>query len=75
MFDERRFKAQMILAGVTVKELSDMLDIDESTFYRKLKMGGAFTRKEINDMISILHISNPMDIFFTDRLAETQVTA
>ena len=72
MFDERRFRAQLILAGVSMKELADKLGINESTIYRKIKQDGAFTREEINTMIEFLNISDPKDIFFTDKLAATQ---
>lgn len=69
MFDERKFRAQLVLAGITLKELASQLDINEATLYRKIKQDGAFTREEINKMIFILNISDPKDIFFTDKLA------
>ena len=69
MFDERRLRAQLALKGMTVKELAEKLDMNESTFYRKVKDDGAFSRKEINAMIDILEIDNPMLIFFTNELA------
>lgn len=69
MFDEKRFRAQMILANVTMKELAKILEIDESTLYRKIKAGGTFSRKEINAMIPVLKIKEPMEIFFTEELA------
>lgn len=69
MFDIKRFKAQMVLCGVTVKELSSKLGIDESTFYRKLKADGDFNRDEINRLITILKIERPEDIFFAEELA------
>ena len=73
MFDERRFRAQLVLAGLSIRELASKLGIDESTLYRKIKRDGDFTRDEINEMIDILHISDPKGIFFTDKLAKTQV--
>ena len=69
MFDERKFRAQLILAGVSMKELASRLNINESTLYRKIKQDGAFTRDESNEMIVILNISDPKEIFFTDNLA------
>ena len=74
MFDERRFRAQLVLENISMKELASRLDMNESTLYRKVKADGAFTREEINKMIDILHIKEPIDIFFTDKLAETQVS-
>ncbi len=69
MFDRKRFKAQLILAGVSMKELAEALGIDESTLYRKVSADGSFTREEINKMIDVLKIESPMDIFFTQELA------
>ena len=69
MFDRKRFKAQLILAGVSMKELAEALGIDESTLYRKVNADGSFTREEINKMIDVLKIESPMDIFFTHELA------
>lgn len=73
MFDERKFRAQLILVGVSMKGLAARLNINEATLYRKIKNDGSFTREEINIMIDFLHIENPKEIFFTDELAETQV--
>lgn len=69
MFNKNRFKAQLALAGMTMRELAEKLDIDESTLYRKVNSGGSFTREEINKMIEILEIKEPMPIFFASELA------
>lgn len=72
MFDKRKFLAQMTLRGVTKKALADKLGINEITLYRKINNDGYFTRKEINDIIKYLHIENPAEIFFADKLEGTQ---
>lgn len=72
MFDVRRFKAQMVLMGVTGKMLAEKLNINESTLYRKLNAGGDFTREEINIMIDYLKFDNPLEVFFAHELAYTQ---
>lgn len=69
MFDERRFRAQLVLADVTMKELAAKLNINESTLYRKVKQDGSFTRDEINQLITILNIEDPKQIFFAEELA------
>lgn len=69
MFDKNRFKAQLVLVGVTMRELAEKLEIDESTLYRKVNSDGSFTREEINKMIPILKIDSPMEIFFAEKLA------
>lgn len=72
MFNERKFRAQMVLQGVSMKILASELDINEATLYRKIKDNGAFTRNEINKMIVFLQITDPKDIFFAEELADTQ---
>lgn len=72
MFNKRLFMAQTILAGVKMEDLARELGVAPSTLYRKINNDGSFTRKEINQMISILGIENPSDVFFADELAETQ---
>ena len=69
MFDEKRFKAQLALCGMSQKQLAEAININESTFYRKIQRGGDFTRAEINRIINILNIEHPEDIFFTEKLA------
>ncbi len=64
MFKENEFRAQIVRAGKTNKEVANHLGIDESTLYRKIKAGGSFTREEINKMIIFLEIKNPEEIFF-----------
>ena len=74
MFNERLFRAQIVLKGYNVKELCKELDMDESTFYRKIKANGSFTREEMNRMIEILEFPDPIAVFFAPELAETQVS-
>lgn len=69
MFDQNKLKAQMVLKSISAKDLSKALNINEATFYRKLKDDGRFTREEINTMIQVLEIEDPADIFFADTLA------
>lgn len=64
MFDKRRFMAQMALVGMSLKELAQKLNIDESTLYRKISDDGRFSRKEMNEIIQILDIADPTPIFF-----------
>lgn len=69
MFDVRKFKAQLIVKGVTNKMLAERLNINESTLYRKINADGDFSREEINIMIEYLEIDNPSEIFFAKKLA------
>lgn len=72
VFDKLKFKAATVLAGKTYRQLAEKLGIDESTLYRKINAGGSFTRSEIGEMIQFLNIEDPMSIFFTEELADTQ---
>ncbi|MBF1153480.1 MAG: XRE family transcriptional regulator [[Eubacterium] sulci] len=69
MFDKRRFKAQIALKGKRLKDIAEVLEIKESTLYRKLKRDGDFTREEINTLIIYLEIERPEEIFFAKELA------
>jgi hypothetical protein len=69
MFDKRRFKAQIALKGKRLKDIAEVLEIKESTLYRKLKRDGDFTRAEINTLIIYLEIERPEEIFFAKELA------
>lgn len=69
MFDERKFKAQLVLKGMSMKQLAKALNINESTLYRKIQQNGAFTREEINRIIDLLGIEHPEEIFFAQKLA------
>jgi len=73
MFDERRFRAELVMRGLKLKDVATMLNIDEATLYRKLRNGGSFSREEIGVMIEKLKLKDPMQIFFAEELAETQV--
>lgn len=68
-FDEKRLQAQMVLCGISVEKLSELLGINKSTFYRKIKNNGDFSRVEILKMIDILKIDDPISIFFSDNVA------
>lgn len=69
MFDKNRFRAQLALNGMTLRDLASHLQMNESTLYRKINADGNFSREEINRMIVILKIEDPKSIFFADELA------
>lgn len=69
MFDRNRLRAQMVLKNVSTKKLCEDLQINESTFYRKLQNDGSFSRQEIALIIKLLDIEHPEEIFFASELA------
>ena len=74
MFNRKLFEAQLVLAGVSKEKLAEKLGIYPSTLTRKLQRDGDFTREEINIIVDFLKIDNPLDIFFAEKIAETQKT-
>ena len=69
MFDKRKLQAQMVLKGKNAECLAKILGMNTATFYRKMNNNGDFSREEIQKIIIVLDISDPMDIFFADEFA------
>lgn len=69
MFDKKKFKAQIILAGKTLQEVADLLGVNLATLYRKMNGESDFYRSEIQILCKELNISNPKEIFFADKIA------
>jgi transcriptional regulator with XRE-family HTH domain len=68
-------KARMEKRGVTVSDMASALEIDESTYYRKINSGGVnFSVKQVNEIAKVLNLSKKdcINIFFADKLAETR---
>ena len=69
MFNRRKLQAQMVLKGMKASEVAEKMGIDPSTFYRKMGNDGDFSRAEIQKIVEILEIEEPVDIFFASELA------
>lgn len=54
--------------GSSQRKIAKMLGITEKTFYTKMK-NGVFDSTEIQAMIEILAIDNPVEIFFAPPVA------
>lgn len=48
-------------------KVAEVIGITPKTFYEKMKKG-IFGSNEIEIMISLLHIENPTDIFFAEKV-------
>lgn len=75
MFNYKRFKAALVLNDKTLKDVSDALNINEATLYRKCHGKSEFTRKEIQEICNYLNLESPVGVFFDNELAETQDNA
>lgn len=63
MIDTNKLKGLIVANGMTQQEVAKKLDITPKTFYMKMARG-VFLSNEINDMIDILQIDDPVPIFF-----------
>lgn len=55
--------------GTSQRKVAEALGMTEKTFYSKMKKG-VFDSKEMDLMISLLAIENPMEIFFANHVAQ-----
>lgn len=62
-------KAQIALKGKKISEITRILKISKSAFYRKLNGKSDFTRQEICDLMNCLEIGTEkaIEIFFADK--------
>lgn len=68
-FCASRFKAQMVLKDYNARDVSSLLGISASAFYRKLNGKSDFTRGEMEQLIKILEIENPIEFFFNAKVS------
>ncbi|MDR2091166.1 MAG: helix-turn-helix transcriptional regulator [Clostridiales bacterium] len=75
MVKKNKLKGNIIERGLTVGQLAESINIDKSTFYRKLnKDVESFTIKEVSLIIKTLNLSldEIHEIFFAENVAQTQ---
>lgn len=63
MIDINKLKGAIVSNGLTQEEVAKNIGISSKTFYLKMKKG-VFGSDEIEKMIDLLHIDEPMPIFF-----------
>ena len=63
-----KLKGVIVEKSTTQEAVADMIGIDRSTFYRKMKNDGNFTLKEAKDIKEALKLTNAeaIDIFFAE---------
>jgi predicted DNA-binding protein (UPF0251 family) len=53
-----KLRGKIVENNTTQEAVADTMNIDRSTFYRKIKSGGeGFTIKEVRDMINIIPLT------------------
>lgn len=65
MLDRNALKGIIAAEGMSQRKVATELGITPETFYRKMK-AGVFGSDEIEKMIIMLHIQEPVAIFFAD---------
>lgn len=68
MFNKNKLRAKVIEKGFTMKQIAEVLRINEVTLYRKINGTSDFTRKEIQKLKEILKLDakTTEEIFFTE---------
>lgn len=67
MVDSQKLRGCIVANGLTQEEVAKSIGIAPKTFYAKMKKG-IFGSDEIEKMMDILEIDNPMAIFFAQRV-------
>ena len=67
MINTNELKACIVRKGMTQGEVANHLEISPKTFYNKLKKG-VFGSDEIEKMIKLLDIKEPLTIFFASKV-------
>lgn len=55
--------------GYSVEEISKKLGISRTAFYRKCNGKSEFVQSEIQKLIELLEIDNPVEIFFAHKVS------
>ena len=67
MIDTSALKGVIVSKGMTQQAVAKKLGMNPKTFYSKMKKG-VFGSDEMEQMIDILSIQNPMEIFFANKV-------
>ena len=68
MIRTNELKGIIVKQGYSQRKVAKLLGLSEKTFYSKMKKG-VFNSDEIEALIRLLDISDPVSIFFTDHVA------
>ena len=68
MIQTNKIRALIVEQGLTQRKVANELGITEKTFYSKMKKG-VFTSTEMEALIKLLKITDPVQIFFANTVA------
>jgi len=66
----QKLRGKIVEAGITQEALADMLGVDRSTFYRKVKTEGVtFTIAEVHKIVEVIQLSqqDAIEIFLSNK--------
>ena len=69
MVDTDKLRGAIAEKGLSQRKVAETLGITGKTFYDKMKKG-VFSSAEIDAMIGLLGISDPMKIFFANHVSQ-----
>ncbi len=67
MIDTKALKGLIVSRDMTQKDVAEHLNMAPKTFYAKMKKG-VFGSDEMEGMIELLSIENPIEIFFASEV-------
>ena len=67
MIDTKALKGLIVSKDMTQKDVAQHLKMHPKTFYSKMRKG-VFGSDEMEGMIKLLDIKNPIDIFFANEV-------
>lgn len=68
MINTRELRAMMVRNSLTQQDLASKLHMSSRTLNTRLSGQSDFTIREATSLITILHITNPLDIFFAEEV-------
>jgi len=74
MVDTDKIRGLMAENRLTGKDMAEALNMSANTFSAKMK-AKVFNTNEIEIMISLLHIENPIPIFFAKNVTHEETTS
>lgn len=66
MVEVNKLRGIIAERGLSQRKVAELLGVTEKTFYSKMKKG-IFGTDEVEKMIEILSIENPIDIFLSSK--------
>ena len=69
MIDTDKLRGVIAERRLSQKQVALLLKMTPNTFYAKMQKG-VFDSKEMSDLIRVLNISNPLEIFFAEVVAQ-----